>query len=72
PESESDITKLIDVGILNADGVDMAKNVSECIMHRGWWGETKRSQAVDNFMTKFVKTNSKWAREWKEFLSKLK
>lgn len=72
PVGESDIAKLIDVGILNADGADMARNVSECIMQKDWWVETKRRQAVDSFMTKFIKTNSEWVHEWKEFLSNLK
>ena len=68
PQADAEITRLIKTGILNANGTDIAKNVSECIRQTDWWNEPERKQTVDDFMSRFIKTNSEWKSEWKEFI----
>jgi len=68
PQAKLAMGRLIEVGILNANGADMARNVSKCIRRTDWWNEPKRKRAVDDFMSTFVKTNARWVSEWKEFL----
>lgn len=68
PEADEIITKLVNAGIFNKDACDMAENVSECIQQVDWWNEPVRKEAINNFMSKFIRTNSKWVKEWKEFM----
>jgi len=71
PEAEDEINKLIDVGILNENGHEMANNVNACIEDRNWWNKTIRKMTIDNFMSHYIKTSTQWKSEWSSLLNSL-
>ena len=71
PEAEDEINKLIDVGILNENGHEMANNVNACIEDRNWWNKTIRKMTIDNFMSHYIKTSTQWKPEWSSLLNNL-
>ena len=71
PEAEDEINKLIDVGILNENGHEMANNVNACIEDRNWWNKTIRKMSIDNFMSHYIKTSTQWKPEWSSLLNSL-
>ncbi len=71
PEAKEVIIKLIEEGVLNATGMDMANNVTDCVEQNDWWKNPERKQAVDEFMKRFIKTSHSWKRDWKSFLNEL-
>jgi len=71
PEAEDEINKLIDVGILNENGHEMAKNVNACIGDSNWWNKTIRKMTIDNFMSHYIKTSTQWKPEWSSLLNSL-
>jgi hypothetical protein len=71
PEADDEINKLIDVGILNENGHEMANNVNACIEDRNWWNKTIRKMTIDNFMSHYIKTSTQWKPEWSSLLNSL-
>jgi hypothetical protein len=71
PEADDEINKLIDVGILNENGHEMANNVNACIEDRNWWNKTIRKMTIDNFMSHYIKTSTQWKSEWSSLLNSL-
>ena len=71
PEAEDEINKLIDVGILNENGHEMANNVNACIEDRNWWNKNIRKMTIDNFMSHYIKTSTQWKPEWSSLLNSL-
>jgi len=71
PEAEDEINKLIDVGIFNENGHEMANNVNACIEDRNWWNKTIRKMTIDNFMSHYIKTSTQWEPEWSSLLNNL-
>jgi len=71
PEAEDEINKLIDVGILNENGYEMAKNVNAYIKDRNWWNETIRKMNINNFISHYIKTSTQWKHEWSSLLNNL-
>ena len=70
-ESEDEINKLIDVGIFNENGHDMANNIRACIQDKDWWNEPVRKTHIDNFKSHYIKTNPLWVKEWKSLFHDL-
>ena len=71
PDAEHDIKSLLDVGVFNENGQDMAKNVSACIEDKKWWNKTVRKMSIDNFMSHYIKTSTHWKPEWSSLLNNL-
>ena len=71
PEADDEINKLIDVGILNENGHEMANNVNACIKDRNWWNKNIRKITIDNFMSHYIKTSTQWKTEWSSLLNSL-
>jgi len=71
PEADDEINKLINVGILNENGHEMAKNIEACIQDKDWLVDPARKTSINNFIKHFIKTNPLWIREWKSLTQNL-
>jgi hypothetical protein len=68
PHAADVIQNMVDAGILNGDGSAMAKNIHACLSQPGWWTEPARKGVINEFMSRYLRLNKKWPKEWKTFL----
>ena len=71
PVAENAINNLIDVGIFNENGKNMAINVKSCIENKNWLDKPDRKMNIDNFLQQYIKTGPQWKSEWRTFLATL-
>ena len=71
PEAEKEVKKLIEVGIFNDNAKQMSKNIENCIKDNNWWNKLIRKESLEQFMSKYVKTDKDWIAEWDSLISSL-
>jgi len=71
PEANNDIENLVNAGILNETSEKMVNNVFDSINDNNWYNENCRTQAINNFLEKYIKTDNNWTFEWKQLLNNI-
>jgi len=49
----------------------MSKNIENCIKDNNWWNKLIRKESLEQFMSKYVKTDKDWIAEWDSLISSL-
>lgn len=69
PQARDTINKLLQTGIFNPSGKDIAHNVAMYFDKADWWEAPKRQQAIQEFMERFARTTDGWVKEWRGLIA---